>query len=217
MKEHEYAYQYLDAIAETLSSNRLSDTTNPALIVFDMQNLIASRAFNKDKIVSNIKLLVEKAHLRNKRVIYSQQVTLPFEFMGKFRIYEAKRQGRDPKAGKTLQPGSEEGKILKEISPSEQDFVIQKHQTGCFTGTPLDHMLKSNQNDSIILTGCSTHTGIEATARDAAARGYIPIIIEDAVGSHDRELHSAALKVMASIFEVIKTRDALDNLFDLTN
>ena len=66
--------------------------------------------------------------------------------------------------------------------------------------------------DTIILSGVSTEAGIETTARHAAALGFIPIIVEDAVGSGEKARHESALLVMRNMFPVRRTDDVVRSL-----
>ena len=61
--------------------------------------------------------------------------------------------------------------------------------------------------DSLVLTGVSTEVGIETTARHAACLGFIPVVVEDAVGGGDMQTHESALCIMRKMFEVRKTAE----------
>lgn len=66
---------------------------------------------------------------------------------------------------------------------------ITKYNPSAFFGTSLDLQLRRRQIDTIILSGVATSNGVYATALDAFQRGYHVIMVEDACGDRDFELH----------------------------
>jgi len=185
---------------------------NSALIVWDMQNGIAKRAFNIAEVVPNMNRLIEAAHKSRRPVIVSQHTGVPFEYQSKYGIYSARRRGMDPKAGTFMAEGSEEWKLLDELVVSEDDAVMKKHTPSLFVGTMVEQLLRNRGVDTIILAGVSTEAGIEGTARHAAALGFIPVVVVDAVGSFDKARHELALQLMRSMFPLKKTEDVVRSL-----
>ena len=181
------------------------DYTNAALIVWDMQYGIASRAFNFKEIVPKIKLLIEEMHTAGMPVIYSQHTGLPYEYMSKYNIYSAKKRGMDPKASIFMARGSQEWQIVSELTPAKQDIVLEKHTPSFLIGTILEQILRAKNIDTLILVGVSTEAGIEGSSRHLAYSGYIPVVVEDAVGSFEKEVRDAALMIMRRMFEVQTT------------
>ncbi len=179
--------------------------SNSALIIWDMQYGIASRAFNLKEITEKITLLKSTAHLSGVPVIYSQQTKLPYEYMSKFQRISMQKRGHDPKTSNFMAPNSHDWEILQELPPDKEDLVIQKHTPDFFVGTSLNQILRARGIETPILTGVSTEVGIEATARHAAYLGYYPIVVEDAVGSSDKEMHELSLKIMRKMFELKST------------
>jgi nicotinamidase-related amidase len=178
--------------------------SKPALVVWDMQYGIAQRAFNLNDIVPRIRKLRQAFHGSGLPVIYSQHTGLPYEYMSPAGIASFKRRGIDPKAG-FMHEGSKEWKIVEELTPAMEDLVLRKHTASFFFGTMLDQMLRNRGIDTLVLTGVSTEAGIEGTARNATYLGYLPVIVEDAVGSSDKETHEKALWIMRKLFDVRAT------------
>ena len=185
---------------------------NVALIVWDMQNGIARRAFNFSEIVNNARLLIDAAHTYHIPVIYSQHTGLPSAYLSKYSEYSLKRRGIDPKKSSFMAEGSDEWKILKELAPGKDDLVLRKHTGSFFMGTILEQVLRSRTIESLILCGVSTEGGIEGTARDGASLGFIPVIAQDAVGSFDQKTHESMLEIMRKMFEVLPAASILKNL-----
>ncbi|HYC11215.1 MAG TPA: isochorismatase family cysteine hydrolase [Nitrososphaerales archaeon] len=191
-----------------MGQNPTSGLSKPALVIWDMQHGIANRAFNLNEIVPKIKTLREAFHAAGTPVVYSQHTGLPYEYMSSTSIASLKRRGLDPKVG-FMREGSKEWEIVEELLPSSEDLVLRKHTASFFFGTMLDQMLRNRGIDTLVLTGVSTEAGIEGTARNASYLGYLPVIVEDAVGSSDREANDKALWLMRRMFDVKSTEAVL--------
>jgi len=166
-----------------------------------MQYGIAQRAFNLDEIVQKITTLRDAFHASGLPVIYSQHTGLPYEYLSAASLASYKRRGIDPKTG-FMREGSKEWQIVEELAPAKEDLVLRKHTASFFFGTMLDQMLRNRGIDTLVLAGVSTEAGIEGTARNASYLGYLPVVVEDAVGSSDKEAHEKALWLMRKMFDV---------------
>jgi nicotinamidase-related amidase len=186
--------------------------SNAVLILWDMQNGIARRAFNLKEIVKNARLLVDAAHRLHVPVIYSQHTSLPYGYLSKYAEYSLKRRGIDPRSSSFMIEGSDEWNILNELAPGKDDFVLKKHTASFFIGTILEQILRSRGIESLILTGVSTEGGIEGTARHGAYLGFIPVIAQDVVGSFDQQVHERMLEIMRRTFEVETTAAILKKM-----
>lgn len=173
-----------------------------------MQYGIAPRAFNFGEIVPKIKALRDAAHESGAPVIYSQHTGLPFEYLSAASVAFFKRRGLDPKTG-FMREGTKEWQFVEELIPTEADFVVKKHTASFFIGTMLEQMLRNRGVDTVVLAGVSTEAGIEGTARHASYLGFSPLVVEDAVGSADRESHEKALWVMKKLFNVQTTEGVI--------
>jgi nicotinamidase-related amidase len=182
-------------------------------MVWDMQNGIAKRAFNVAQIVANANLLIDAAHKSHRPVIFSQHTGIPYEYLSRYGVYSARRRGMDPKAGTFMAEGTDEWKLMDGLAIDEDDIVVMKHTPSFFVGTMVEQLLRNRGVDTIILTGVSTDAGIEGTARHAAALGFLPVVVEDAVGSFDRARHESALQLMRGMFPV-KTTDEVIRLLN---
>lgn len=176
----------------------------PALVIWDMQYGIAPRAFNFNEIVQKIGILRDSFHEVGLPVIYSQHTALPYEYLSSASIDFFKKRGLDPKSG-FMKEGSREWLIVKDLLPAKDDLVLRKHTASFFVGTMLDQVLRNRGIDTLVLVGVSTEAGIEGTARHASCLGYSPLIVEDAVGSFDKEAHEKALWLMKRMFDVRPT------------
>lgn len=185
--------------------------SRPALVIWDVQRGMTARTFNYKEMVSNIRLLIDRAHANKIPVIYSQYTGLPYDLMNNYLVYWATKRGMDPKQPRMMEE-SPEWKIVDELTPSSEDIVIKKYTADFFIGTYLENLLRIREVNSVILTGVSTEVGIETTARHASCLGFIPIIAEDGVGSSNKDLHSFSLNVMRGMFELQNTNYIVEKL-----
>ena len=85
--------------------------------------------------------------------------------------------------------GTPEARVVRELAPSPQDFVVPKHRWSAFHGTYLDLALRAKGVDTIVLCGGSTDVGIASTAFAARDLGYNLVIAADACTSPEQDNH----------------------------
>jgi nicotinamidase-related amidase len=109
--------------------------------------------------------------------------------------------------------GSREHEIIDELKPEPGEMVLNKTSIGAFASTGLDHLLRSLQKDQLYMTGVSTNMCVETTAREAADRGYLVTLVEDACGATREELHEGTMVNFQRLFgRVVSTDEALAEL-----
>lgn len=79
------------------------------------------------------------------------------------------------------------------IRPTRDDWVIVKHRYSAFAYTPLELALEARERPTIVLAGTTTNVCVEATALDALARGFHPVLITDATSCSSEDKHLAAV------------------------
>lgn len=87
-------------------------------------------------------------------------------------------------------PGS---RIVEEISPRPEDFVIDKSYASAFYGTPLVNYLVGLKIDTLIMTGVSTSGCVRATAVDGVTRGFNVAVVADGTADRIEASHKIAL------------------------
>jgi len=92
-----------------------------------------------------------------------------------------------------LEAGSEWADIDPRLSRAEDDYVLDKKQASAFHETELDSMLAAWGVDTVVISGCTTSGCIRASAVDACAHGFRPIVPEGSVGDRATEPHEANL------------------------
>ena len=96
---------------------------------------------------------------------------------------------------------------LKDLTPQAQ--VVQKSRSSAFVNTNLPSLLRSNSIKTVVVTGVVTEGCVASTARDAQETDHYVVMPRDCVGSFSRDLHDAALKVLASRCEVVDSDQLL--------
>ena len=88
-----------------------------------------------------------------------------------------------------------------------------KYGYNAFHRTSLTSNLLGNGRSQLVIVGTMTEVCIEDSARGAYHEGFDTIVVQDAVSSRDRELHRAALRVLATHYCRVATMDeVLDEL-----
>lgn len=87
-------------------------------------------------------------------------------------------------------PGS---RIVEELTPRPEDFVIDKSYASAFYGTPLVNYLVGLKVDTLIMTGVSTSGCVRATAVDGVTRGFNVAVVADGTADRIVASHKVAL------------------------
>jgi nicotinamidase-related amidase len=172
------------------------DPRHSCLVVWDVQNGLVDRIFNKEEFLGNLKRLVES--LRNKMpVLYTLITPLPREFQSSWGMYNMMRRYNVKEVDKLphfMLPGSREREVPDAVKPAKGDVLLDKATASIFIGTNFELMMRNRRITTLIFTGIATEAGIESSARDASNRGFYPVVVSDCVSSMDREAHERSLK-----------------------
>jgi nicotinamidase-related amidase len=79
--------------------------------------------------------------------------------------------------------GSWEQKVINEIEPKPEDYIIPKYRWSTFHQTYFDLALRARGIDTIIISGGAVDVGIASTAYAARDLDYNLIIVRDACGN----------------------------------
>jgi len=193
-------------IYETLIE--IVDPGHSCLVVWDVQNGLVDRIFNKEEFIASLKGLIE--NLRNKMpVVYTLITPLPREFQSSWYIYNMMRRYNVKEVDRLPQfmaPGSKEREIPEAVKATKNDITIDKASASIFIGTNFENMMRNKGITTLIFTGIATESGIESSARDASNRGFYPVVVSDCVSSMDKDAHERSLRNLAKI-AVVKTSD----------
>jgi isochorismate hydrolase len=172
-----------------------------ALLVIDMQEFFRGIA---EPVIDNVKKVITECRNRDMRIIYTRHGHRDITLDGGMLAVWWSRYARY---------GSPEWELLSELSPRENDVIIDKNRYSAFYNTDLDIILKGAGIEQIIITGVMTNCCCETTARDAFMRDYRVFFISDATSTANKDLHASSLKNLAYGFaHVVGTEKILKTL-----
>jgi len=104
--------------------------------------------------------------------------------------------------------------LVPELDPQPGDIRVTKQTWGAFATTDLEARLKALGVTQVVVTGVSTGTGVEATARQAYEAGFNVTLALDAMadprpGAHDRSI--------AEVFPRLGERGTAADIITLLN
>jgi nicotinamidase-related amidase len=105
-------------------------------------------------------------------------------------------------------------KIIRAISPCEQDYFLIKPKHSGFYGTALSTLLRQLEVDTLILTGIAGNICVLFTANDAYMREYNLIVPNDCIASNSDDDNRYALTMMHEVLKatINDTDEILHNL-----
>lgn len=141
----------------------LKNRPNTALIVVDVQNGVVAGAYERDAVVANIATVVEKARGENVPVVWVQH-----------------------NEDEGLAKGSEDWRIVPELSPRDEEPLVDKQYGDSFEDTTLESVLTSLGIGKLVVVGAQTDQCIRSTLHGALARGYDAALVSDAHTTEDQ-------------------------------
>ncbi len=181
-------------IPDTLEE--IIDPRRTALLLWDMEYAIAPNAFNFKEMVPKLKELTSLARKIGVPVFYSQQIAFDLEKEEAPVWVRVRNRRAGGGQGLPIPTGKHGHDIIDELSPEPKDVVFKKRRPDGFVGTDLDLMLRNKGVSTVVMGGVATEGGVEGTARTGRNLGYYMVVLKDAVGSRNRELHDMALNLM---------------------
>jgi nicotinamidase-related amidase len=159
-----------------------------AIVVIDMLNdFIGEKATlrceNGEKIVPQIRSLIDFAHDNNIQVIHVQEAHREKDRDFRVRPVHAIK-------------GTWGSQFIPELQPEEDkgDYVVQKRRHSAFSYTDFDLFCREEEIDTLVLTGVWTNVCVRSTASDGLYHGYNIICISDATASKDDDMHVSGLR-----------------------
>jgi nicotinamidase-related amidase len=101
--------------------------------------------------------------------------------------------------------GGREHAIIQELSPLPGEAVINKTTIGAFASTGIDSLLRAWGCEQIYALGVSTNMCVETTAREAADRGYLVTLVDDACATTSAALHEGTLRNFQRLFGRVRS------------
>ena len=89
--------------------------------------------------------------------------------------------------------GNPFGEFIDGLAPAPDELTVTKQCPSAFFETGLAAHLTANGIDTLLIGGLSTSGCVRATALDAMQYGFVPVVVEEAVGDRDPHVHAANL------------------------
>jgi nicotinamidase-related amidase len=191
-------------------------STGTALVVIDMQNtfLHPEGSFARlgvdtsplREAIPGCVRLAEGARAAGVPVINVMSEFRPDYRDGGIIFNEIKRPIQDVEA---MVAGSWDARIVDELAPHPDDFLVRKLRFSAFYATTLEVVLTSLEVNNLVVCGVTTNICVESTARDAAQRNYRTFVASDAAAEIDPAKHDHALTTLEYAFCRVVTVDEI--------
>jgi nicotinamidase-related amidase len=140
----------------------LENRPNTAVLVVDVQTGVVEGAHDRDAVVANVGTVVEKARAEGVPVVWVQH------------------------SDDELARGSDEWRIVPELSPGEDEPLVEKNYGDSFEDTKLEAVLSGLGVGRLIVAGAQTDACIRSTLHGAFVRGYDTTLVSDAHTTEDQ-------------------------------
>jgi nicotinamidase-related amidase len=139
----------------------LENRPKTALLVVDVQNGVVEGAHERDAVVANVGSLVEKARREQVPVVWVQHFS------------------------EQLAKGSDNWRIVPELTPGDDEPLVEKRYGDSFENTALETVLSGLAVGRLFVVGAQTDACIRSTLHGAFARGYDATLVSDAHTTED--------------------------------
>lgn len=114
-----------------------------------------------------------------------------------------------------LPKGSPQARIIDDLTPAENEIVLPKTSSGVFNSTHIDYVLRNLGARHLIIAGIVTDQCVDMAVRDAADRGYLVTLVEDACATYTAERHQACLNAIKGYCWITDTQTVLGRLQEM--
>jgi nicotinamidase-related amidase len=198
--------------------DELVDPRWTAVLAIDIQNDFCSpnghfARYGKDvaRMEPAVRRMVEfvgRAQSLGMRAIFLRQASLPDGRMDSAAWLRFKT--RDGKAPDYTLQGSWGWQFVDGLAVRPEDWVIEKFRPDGFIGTHLDHVLRTQGIQSVVIIGTTTEGCVESTVRSASYRDYYVVVVEDAVASPNATLHDGSIQLFRARYPTYTSAEVLD-------
>jgi len=140
----------------------LENRPNTALLVIDVQNGVVRGAHDRDAVVAKVGSLVERARREQVPVVWVQH------------------------SDKGLTRGSDDWRIVPELTPGEAEPLVEKNYGDSFEATTLEAVLSDLAVGRLVVVGAQTDACVRSTLHGAFVRGYDATLVSDAHTTEDQ-------------------------------
>lgn len=145
----------------------LANRPNTALLVIDVQNGVVGDAYDREGVIANINVLVDKARGEDVPVVWVQH------------------------ADEGLLLDSEAWQYVPELTRRDSEPLVHKSYGDSFEDTILESVLAERGVGQLVVTGAQTDACIRSTLHGAIVRGYDATLVSDAHTTEDLSEYGA--------------------------
>ena len=194
-----------------------------ALVVVDMQLYFMGEGQPSEcpearEIVPNVNRLAKATRQAGGKVIWIQTHSGPQskEFWSAY--YERMTPENGKKRVDGMNPGGSGFDLWPDLDVKEQDEIVPKTRYSAFIPSPskLEAVLEIHNIATLLITGVSTCTCCESTARDAMMLNYRTMMISDGCAAPNDDLHNNTLNQFYLQFGDVQSTDEVLALFEQT-
>ncbi len=193
--------------------NKIGFGNKPSLLIVDFTNSFADPMIlgggNINEAIQNTKILLDLFRKKQLPVFFTKVILDP-------------KTDNDllfaQKAPALLEQtiDTNQSDIVKDLTPRNNEVVIEKKQASAFFNTNLKQLLHELEIDTLIITGCTTSGCVRASVVDCISYNIRPIIVQDCVGDRSMESHELSLFEMNSKYgDVIHSNDVTQYVISL--
>ena len=139
----------------------LQNRPKTALLVVDVQNGVVDGNHERDSVVANVGVLVDKARREQVPVVWVQH------------------------SSDELEKGTDEWRIVPELTPDDAEPLVEKTYGDSFEDTTLEKVLANLEVGRLVVVGAQTDACIRSTLHGAFTRGYDATLVADAHTTED--------------------------------
>ena len=118
--------------------------------------------------------------------------------------------------GFNVPKGSVDARMVRELTPAEDEIVFRKTSSSVFISTNIDYVLRNLGTRYLIIAGCLTDQCVDSSVRDACDLGYLVTVPTDACATLSPERHDWSLRNNRGYCRQRTTRELLDEIARLT-
>jgi ureidoacrylate peracid hydrolase len=192
-----------------------------AILFIDVQNFCVRRDGGEFKDVPDADITGKYAYyfdrIKTTAVPNMQKLQAAFRDAGIEVLYTTieslTKDGRDRSldykiTGFNVPKGDDDGKVIDEIAPGDDEIVLPKSSSSVFVSTHIDYLLRNLGVKQLVMCGLLTDQCVESAVRDACDLGYLVTLVPDACGTYSQERHDNSLRTIKGYCRQIDT-DAL--------
>jgi ureidoacrylate peracid hydrolase len=155
-----------------------------AVIVVDLQNCFVENspfaAPSALKVVAKLNVLTARYRAAGSTIIWTRHVVRPdhsdLGILG---------QTMPPVAQGVIDDGTTSAALHPSVAVQDGDIVLAKPHFGAFHATELETILRARGIDTVVIGGIATNFCCETTAREAHAREFKVLFLDDATATFD--------------------------------